>query len=114
MSTPESRHNQAAKPGVPDRRVLLALLRAERPALERYGVRSAALFGSTARGEAQAGSDVDVLVVFAPEAHIGLVRFVDLQERLQTLFGREVDLVSRGALKPDRDAAILEQAVWAF
>jgi uncharacterized protein len=99
---------------VPNCQALLTLLRTDRGALERAGVRRAALFGSTARGDANAASDVDVLVVLDPEAHIGLVRFAALQEHLRELFGRKVDLVSRGALQPDRDAAILEEAVWAF
>jgi predicted nucleotidyltransferase len=98
----------------PSQLELLTLLRAERGMLERSGVRRAALFGSTARGDATASSDVDVLVVLDPDAHVGLVRFVALQEHLQKLFGRDVDLVSRGALRLDRDAAILDEAVWAF
>jgi len=105
---------RTAMPEVVTKDAMLALLRAERPALERFGVRRAALFGSVARGDAHARSDVDVLVVLDPEAHVGLIRFIDLQQRLRTLFGREVDLVSRGGLRTDRDAAILEQAVWAF
>ena len=100
--------------GAPDRLELLRLLRADRGVLERSGIRCAALFGSTARGDAKANSDVDVLVVLDPDAHVGLVRFVALQEHLRQLFGREVDLVSRGALLPDRDGAILDEAVWAF
>ncbi|HTD36827.1 MAG TPA: nucleotidyltransferase family protein [Candidatus Limnocylindrales bacterium] len=93
---------------------ILALLRAQQSDLERWGIRRAALFGSVARGEAHRGSDVDLLVELDPEAHIGLVRFVDLKHRLAELLGYEVDLVSRGGIRPDRDAEILEQAVWAF
>jgi predicted nucleotidyltransferase len=97
-----------------DSNVLLAMLRADRSVLERSGVRRAALFGSTARGEANAASDVDVLVVLDSNAHIGLLRFAALQDHLRELFGRKVDLVSRGALNPDRDQAILDEAIWAF
>jgi uncharacterized protein len=98
----------------PTSRNVIALLRAERPALERYGVRRAAVFGSVARGDAHDGSDVDVLVVLDPDAHVGLVRFVEIQQRLRSLLGREVDLVSRGGLRSDRHAEILDQAIWAF
>jgi len=98
----------------PSRSDVLAVLRAQRSDLERWGVRRAALFGSVARGEAQRGSDVDLLVELDPEAHIGLVRFVELKHRLAELLGYEVDLVSRGGIRSDRDAEILEQAVWAF
>ena len=98
----------------PERRSLLALLRAERATLERSGVRRAALFGSVARGDANAESDVDILVVLDPDAHVGLIRFAMLQEHLQRVLGRHVDVLSHGALKTDRDAAILADAVWAF
>ena len=99
---------------VPDRNELLTLLRADRRTLEQSGIRRAALFGSTARGDANPDSDVDVLVVLDPDAHVGLVRFAALQDHLRQLFGRDVDLVSRGALRTDRDGAILDEAVWAF
>ncbi|HEY6237016.1 MAG TPA: nucleotidyltransferase domain-containing protein [Candidatus Elarobacter sp.] len=82
--------------------------------MEQSGIRRAALFGSTARGDANPDSDVDVLVVLDPDAHVGLVRFVALRDHLRQLFGRDVDLVSRGALRADRDHAILDEAVWAF
>ena len=99
---------------VPNRDALLALLRAERRVLERSGVRRAALFGSTARGTANAASDIDILVVLDPAAHVGLIRFAALQEHLRQLFGRDVDLISRGALRTDRDGSILDEAIWAF
>jgi predicted nucleotidyltransferase len=105
---------ERARHNVPDRNELLTLLRADRRVLQQSGIRRAALFGSTARGDANADSDVDVLVVLDPDARIGLVRFIDLQEHLRGLFGREVDLISRGALRLDSDVEILTEAVWAF
>ena len=46
------------------REQILALLAKHRADLERYGVRSLALFGSVARDEAEAKSDIDMLVEF--------------------------------------------------
>ncbi len=66
--------------------------------LEAEGVRSLAVFGSTARGEAEATSDIDLLVELDPDARVGLIRFLGLQDRLSKLLGREVDLISRDAL----------------
>jgi len=82
----------------PDRETILSKLRASRPDLERdYPIHRLALFGSFARGEATEDSDVDVLVEVEPS--IGL-RFITLAEQLETLLGRQVDLVSRRAIKP--------------
>jgi len=104
----------AAGRTAPDRAACLALLRRERKSLERAGVLHVALFGSVARGEAGPASDVDVLVDLDPKARIGLVGFTELRERLCALFGREVDLVSRRALKPEQDKSILHDAAVAF
>jgi predicted nucleotidyltransferase len=72
------------------------LLRRALPDLEReFGVRRLALFGSVARGEATASSDVDVLVDVDPS--LGL-RFVDLAERIEALIGIRADVVSRRAI----------------
>lgn len=66
---------------------------------QRYQIRELGLFGSAARGEMRAESDVDILVEFAPEARIGL-EFFDLERELSLLFGRKVDLGTKVSLKP--------------
>jgi predicted nucleotidyltransferase len=43
-------------------------------------------------------SDVDVMVSFAPEAHVSLWDFVELKDDLEKLIGRSVDLVERGTI----------------
>ena len=65
---------------------------------ERYGVVRLEVFGSLARGEGHAGSDLDILVVFKPGAKVGL-EFVGLQQELEALFGRPVDLLTRSAVE---------------
>jgi predicted nucleotidyltransferase len=57
-----------------------------------------ALFGSYVTGSATDISDVDVLVDFEPEAHIGLFRFVRIQRAFAEALGRKVDLVTPQAL----------------
>lgn len=74
----------------------------------RYGVRRLSVFGSRARGDAGPGSDVDVLVEFEEGSRVGL-RFISLQYELTDLFGRPVDLCTRGFLSPHfRERVILE------
>jgi len=62
---------------------------------QRFGVRSLALFGSRARGQAQADSDVDVLVEF--DGATKWARYFGLQFFLEDLLGSPVDLVTRAA-----------------
>ena len=73
----------------------------------RYQVRELALFGSAARGEARADSDIDLLVEFLPQAHIGLMDYAGLMLDLTKLLGRKVDLVSENGLKPLIRASVL-------
>ena len=63
----------------------------------KFQVKDIGVFGSYARGEQVAVSDVDILVSF--EQPIGLA-FVELADYLESLLGVKVDLVSAGALKP--------------
>jgi len=68
-----------------------------------------ALFGSVLRDDFGPDSDIDVLVTFAPEARYSLFDLVTIQDELQSLFGRRVDLVEKAALRnPFRRHAILK------
>ena len=68
----------------------------------RLGVRRLEVFGSAARGEDfdEATSDVDFLVVL-PDAQITspLESYFGLKDQLETLLGRQVDLVSEGSVR---------------
>jgi hypothetical protein len=76
----------------------------------RYEVRELSIFGSTARGEMRADSDIDLLVEFLPEAQIGLLEFAGLMLDLEQLTGRRVDLASKRGLKPLIRDSILAEA----
>jgi uncharacterized protein len=82
-----------------DRATVLACLREQALRLrERFGVRRIALFGSAARDEMRADSDIDVLVDFVEPAT--MARFFGTQDALEALLGRPVDLVTSAGLKP--------------
>jgi len=69
-----------------------------------------ALFGSAARGEAQAHSDVDLLVTFTPEATWDLFDVVDLRDELGKIFHRPVDVVEAPSIRnPYRRAMIARE-----
>jgi uncharacterized protein len=74
----------------------------------RHRGRSIAVFGSVARREERPGSDVDFLVDFEPQS--SLSDLIHLQDELEALLGRPVDVVSRGGLK-ERDETIRREAV---
>jgi predicted nucleotidyltransferase len=83
-----------------------------RAELAELGVGSLEIFGSVARGEAAAASDVDLLVEF--DRAIGLFHFSRVQQRLEQILGCPVDLVMRDAVKPQLRDRILRDAVRAF
>ena len=76
----------------------------------RHQIRRLALFGSAARGELRAESDVDLLVEFLPGTRVGL-RFITIQDELTTLLGRQVDLCTPGFLSPHFRERVLDEAV---
>ena len=63
----------------------------------KYGIAELAVFGSVARCSAQPDSDVDLLYVRTPGNDLGMSYFA-LQEDLEELFGRPVDLVQKDGL----------------
>ncbi len=92
--------------GPPDLAGILRTLRHHGAALRQRGVIGLWVFGSVARGEAAADSDVDLLAVFDPAARLSLVGLASLRAELSDLIGAPADLVERDALRPAvRDAA---------
>jgi len=65
----------------------------------RYGFARLEIFGSVARGDEHAGSDIDVLYDLVPGRHLTW-EIVDAADALSGILGRPVDLVSRRTLHP--------------
>jgi len=76
----------------------------------KYGVKEIGIFGSYVRKEQTEMSDVDILVEF--EKPTGLLEFVGLKNHLSDLFGMNVDLVMRKALKSRIGQRILSGVVY--
>jgi predicted nucleotidyltransferase len=64
----------------------------------RYGAAKLSLFGSIPRDDFHAGSDVDLLVEFAPTTRIGLIGVARMESELSQAIGRRADLPSAGDL----------------
>lgn len=79
--------------------IVLQILKQKNAELaQQFGVKSLLLFGSVARDEATAASDVDLLVEFnRPVGYFGLFA---LQDHLEKLLGCRVDLGTPDSLKP--------------
>ena len=69
------------------------------------------LFGSVLHDDFNAQSDIDVLVVFAENAEIGLFEIAQIKIELEELYGRSVDVVEKASLiNPYRREEILKTA----
>lgn len=78
---------------------IIAILKAKKPELEqKYFISELGLFGSFARGDQHAGSDIDILVDF--NTRIDGFDFVRLVHGLENDFNSKIDVVSRGGIKP--------------
>jgi uncharacterized protein len=94
-----------------NRTEVLSRLKAHHDELETFGVRSISLFGSVARGDAAAGSDVDLLVDLDPD--VTLFGFIRLRRRLREILGVRVDLTTEDALREQIRDTVMAEAVRA-
>ncbi len=81
---------------------------------QRWGIRELALFGSVLRDDFSHESDIDVLVAFEPGTKHTIGDLMAMEDELETIFGRKVDLGTRRSVEQDenylRRKAILESA----
>ena len=93
---------------------VLETLRTHETELRRLGVSHAAVFGSVARGEASAGSDIDVLVELEEARPMGIFEYARLKLYVNELLDGAGDVVNRRTLKPLLRDNILRDSVHAF
>jgi uncharacterized protein len=89
---------------------VLEALRRHGPDLRRLGARRIGLFGSIARGEATASSDLDLVVELEPKS---FDNYMGVKLFLEDLLGRRVDLVMAETIKPRLRPRILAETVYA-
>ena len=93
-----------------NREAAVAILARHRSEMvQRFGVKSLALFGSVVRDEAGSASDVDMLAEFQETP--GLSEYMGLKFWLEELLGRRVDLVMKGALKSWARSVVEAEAI---
>lgn len=74
-------------------------LRRVETSLRARGIAGLALFGSLARGDGGAGSDIDLVAELDPDARLTILDIIEIEQQLEEKLGRKVDLLSRQALK---------------
>jgi len=79
----------------------------------RHRIRRLALFGSVLRPDFTPNSDVDVLVEFDPEQHVGLFELYEMEQELAQILGvPRIDLNTPDCLSPYfRDKVLAEAQV---
>ena len=93
---------------------VLQTLRTHESELRLLGVSHAAVFGSVARGEAMANSDIDVLLELDEDRSMGIFEYARLKLYINQLLSGAGDVVNRRTLKPLLRDNILRDAIHAF
>jgi predicted nucleotidyltransferase len=89
-------------------------LKAAEPDIRARGVGGLYLFGSVARDEARAGSDIDVFVDPDPARRFGFDEFMGVYELLRERLGAELDYTTRDGLHRRRRPEIEKTAIRVF
>ncbi|MDB5151706.1 MAG: Nucleotidyltransferase domain protein [Mucilaginibacter sp.] len=79
------------------------------PVLKRYFIKRAAIFGSFAKGNITANSDMDLLI--EPEKDFTIFKMLQLEQEISELIKRKVDLVEYSAIKPSIKEEVLLSAI---
>jgi hypothetical protein len=78
---------------------IINILKQHKPALsQKYHISELGLFGSFARGDYNAHSDIDILVDF--DDNIDGFDYIRLAHEFEDLFNHKIDMVSRKGIKP--------------
>lgn len=79
------------------------------PVLRRYFIKRAAIFGSIAKGNYNADSDIDLLI--EGDTGFTIFKLLSLEEEIAELTHRKVDLVEYSAIKPSIRQEVLQSAI---
>lgn len=84
---------------------IFRVLRENHAVLDRFAVRRIGLFGSYAKGRQTTASDIDLLVEFERPSYDN---FAGLQDTLEKLFGRRVEILTPGGFSSIRVARVAD------
>lgn len=66
---------------------------------QKWKIQEMSVFGSVLREDFRPDSDIDVMVTFADDSTWGILELVRIKRKLQTLLGREVDLLTKKSIE---------------
>jgi hypothetical protein len=98
------------------REEIIAKLKEAEPKLRGFGVAALYLFGSHARDDARADSDVDVFVDPVSDASFGFLKYMDAYEAIRESVGEAVEIgySTREGLSPYIRANVEQEAIRVF
>lgn len=97
-----------------DRTQAVSLIKRAEAQIKALGASSIYLFGSTARNEARASSDVDVFIDRDPLKPFGMMELTGLEFLLEDLLGTPVDVGTRASLHPAIRPIVEREAIRVF
>lgn len=101
-----------------DKENIIATLKALQPTYKQEGILLLGIFGSYARDEQNAKSDIDILIETTPQflqkykGFRAFSRLDDIKHELEKIFSKEIDLVDKEGLKQHNNAHILESTLY--
>ena len=93
---------------------VVEMLRRHEPEIRGFGATALFLFGSAARDEMTAASDVDVFIDCETEGSFSLIELIGLKEYLGDVVGRKVDVMTRDGLHRVLKAGIEQSSLRIF
>jgi predicted nucleotidyltransferase len=77
---------------------------------DKYNLKELGIFGSLVRGENNINSDVDMVVEYnvTPD----LLRYIELENRIENILETKVDLVIKNSIRPELKNEILSEVIY--
>ena len=84
-----------------------ALIQSRKKQIEEFckewNVKDLRVFGSVTTNDFRPDSDIDIIVDFPPGSHHTLIQLAKMEENLEGIFGRRIDLITRQAVEQSRN-----------
>lgn len=91
---------------------ILAKLKSNKSRIDKFGIQTIGLFGSYARDEQTATSDIDILIEFIPDKE-NFDNYMAVYDLIEEMFGNEkLEVVTKEGLSPHIGPSILNEVIY--